>query len=187
MSKIFNRINGILLAGFLGGVLVVGLGCGVAWGEYSSFEYDDSLLAEEQLVVDEYVYEMSRDETVIVPSANTITTDDSVASGTLLIETEYNPSAIQVEKYVYEGEFQGVNASVVEIWGHYIRDDFELFMENKDAVLQGLKDGKLVRLESGYYFDVTVTCNPSDTDRVFANYDAAAQSSGWGRHEGTIE
>lgn len=163
MNRVFNKVNGLLLAGLLGGVLITGLGSGIAFAEYMSFEYDDStLVGESSHEVEEFTYEMAEGESVYVP-ASRLNLDESLPVGTLRVEAEYDALTMGVEHSI------GLQYDMtwIEVRSTDVLDDFELFMQTKDEILQGLKEGKLVAVPGDYYFDVSVSVNPADEDRVY--------------------
>ena len=178
MNRIFNKLNGVLLAGLLGGVMVFGLGTGIAFAEYMDFEYVAyPNQTEEQTVVEDFSYEMSPDETVFVPAADEIQLDKSVPAGTLLVSAEYSPLAYAVENRVYESAVvTGATSTVFEVNPFYIRNDFEEFMQSKDVILEGLKNKQIVGIDHNSTITLTVKINPADRGRVFANYDSAARA-----------
>lgn len=178
MSRVFNKLNGVLLAGFFGGILVMGIGCGVAFAEYSDFELvDDKLVSGSRLDIKEIEYEMKDDESVLVPVAQEITFDESIPAGTLLVEVEYDAQIAEVEWGTYEEADDARYCSTVfEIYYYRTMGDFEVFMMNKDVILQGLKEGKFVGLEIDPWFTAVVKANPADEGRVFNDYDAAYQA-----------
>lgn len=181
MKRIFNKTNSILFGCLLGGILIAGLGAGVAVAEYMNFEYDDSLISEQsELSVDEFTYEMAESERIVC-EASSLTYDESVPVGTVLLKTEYCPQHVEVgyttadvTYFDDEARLQGWSyATELHVYPIYAVDQLELFMQHKDTVLEGLKEGRLVRYDSAdYSFDVTLVANPADKQRVFLSYDA---------------
>lgn len=181
MKRIFNKTNSILFGCLLGGILVAGLGTGIAVAEYMNFEYDDTLISEQsELSVDEYSYEIADGERVVC-EAGSLTYDESVPVGTVLVRTEYCPQHVEVgyttaDVSYFDGEarLQGWSyVTELHVYPIYAVDRMELFMQHKDAVLEGLKEGRLVRYDSAdYSFDVALVANPADKQRVFLSYDA---------------
>lgn len=163
MNRVFNKINGILLAGLLGGILIVGLGSGIAFAEYMSFEYDDSALAAgDTHEMEEFTYEMAEGESVYVP-ASRLNLDESLPVGTLRVDVEYDSLTMGVEHNI--GSMYDM--TWIEVRSADVLDSVERFMQVKDVYLQGLKDGKIVAVPGDYYFDVSVSVNPADKDRVY--------------------
>ncbi|MBR3690316.1 MAG: hypothetical protein IKL97_04375 [Eggerthellaceae bacterium] len=168
MNRIFNKLNAVLLAGMLGGILVVGLGSGIAFAEYMSFEYDDSSLAANSThETEEFTYEMAADERVYAPAGKT-TIDKDIPVGTVMISVEYDPYTMEVERNFGTA----YDATHIEVLCVNVVDGFERFMQNKDILLQGLKDGKIVAIPGDYYFEVSVAVNPADQDRVFTDLES---------------
>lgn len=168
MNRVFNKINGILLIGLLGGILIAGLGSGIAFAEYMSFEYDDSALtAEGTHEVEEFTYEMAEGESVYAP-ASRLNLDESLPVGTLRVDVEYDAITMGVEHNIGSQ----YDMTWIEVRATDVLDDVERFMQVKDMCLQGLKDGKIVAIPGDYYFDVSVSVNPADKDRVYITHES---------------
>lgn len=172
MNKIFNKLNGILFAGMMGGILVAGLGGGIAFAEYMDFEYDESVLIEgDGHEVEEITYEMADGERVYAP-ASSLKVNESIPQGTVMLSVEYDSHSMAITHTI--GSFQ--DATLIEVYAANTTNDFERFLNNKDVVLQGLKEGKIVALPGDYYFNTEVSVNPADKDRVFISYDEYMRS-----------
>lgn len=184
MKRIFNKTNSILFGCLLGGILVAGLGTGIAVAEYMNFEYDDSFISEQgELSVDEFTYEMADGERVVC-EASSLTYDESVPIGTVLLKAEYCPQHVEVgyttadvTYFNEDARLQGWSfATELHVYPIYAVDSLELFMQHKDTVLEGLKEGRLVRYDTAdYAFNVALVANPADKQRVFLSYDALNQ------------
>jgi len=174
MNRIFNKANGLLFVGLLGGILITGLGSGIAFAEYMSFEYDESSHAREAAhEVEEFTYEMQEGERICVP-ASRMHLDETLAEGIVRVEVEYDSQTMTVAHNVYSPSQN--YATCIEVYSENVIDEFEVFMANKDVVLQGLKEGKLVAVGGDYYFDVSVMVNPADKDRVFVSHEEARRA-----------
>lgn len=167
MKQVFNKLNGILLGGLLAGILITGLGSGIAFAEYMGFEYDGSALAEGSAhETEEFSYELASGERVYAP-ANQLILDESLPEGTVFVEVEYDPYTMSIA----HGVGQDYDATRIEITAVNVRSEFERFMQNKDFLLQGLREGKIVAIPGDYFFDVKVAINPADKNRVFINHE----------------
>lgn len=196
MKRASNKANAILLGGLLGGVLLTGIGTGVAFAEYLSFEYDTTSLAyEAETATETYEFTFAENERVEVWVNGTaeVIADNAVTTGTLSIEATFDPNLVvpfpdQNSYTAYVDEYgntvdianglehssRGAEVATVSernIWIHseYIVDDFELFMKNKEVILEGLKNHVIVKCEPNYCIDAIVHVNPADIDRVNAN------------------
>lgn len=173
MSRIFDKLNGILLAGLFGGLLVAGIGSGIAFAEYMSFEYDDeTLAAESERVTEEYSYEMAAGERVVIPSRATIEHDDSVAPGTVVLTCEYASSYAELCRDISVLDY----ATVVDLYPSFFVSDFDVFMQNKDVILEGLRNGVLLTGGVDYQERLSAKINPADKGRVFTSYEAARRA-----------
>lgn len=182
MNRVFNKINGILLAGLLVGILIAGLGSGIAFAEYMSFEYDDSALAAEGThKVEAFTYEMAEGESVYAP-AGRLNLDESLPAGTVRVDAEYDSLTMGVEHNI--GSMYDM--TWIEVRSTDVLDGVERFMQVKDVYLQGLKDGKIVAIPGDYYFDVSVSVNPADKDRVCVSR-ASAEHAYANKHRPSTE
>lgn len=187
MKRVFNKLNGMLFAGLLVGVLLMGLGGGIAFAEYMGFDYEDLSEGEHARVTDESSFTMEADECLLAYVDN-LTFDESVPVGTVLIKTEYNPATVSVGLDVDTGStcgngrgagygngrecaFAYPSVTVINAYPCYTTDGFELFMQHKDQILQGLKEGRVISYETDYYYRTSAVANPADEGRVFIDYD----------------
>ena len=165
-----KRTTQILWGVLCAGVLLMGAGTGMAFATYAGFQYDADTLVMKANPTQEKM-------TVDLPEAGEIEVwtyacglvdvvyDKSVPEDELRLVLEYDPAYTDVD--VPTRQEDGV--FYVDICPIYAQDDFQLFMENKDAILQALKDGVLMQYDSGdlYRIDVTMRLNPANKDRLF--------------------
>lgn len=168
--------NKLLLGIFLTGVLLFGIGTGIAFAEYSAFSYEGEVaLGTEKNEVDtkEYIVPLSDKKTRInnyTMKEMDVVEDKKLKDGQVRIEVISNPDYVQNywnyepydDSFLEEGyDPEYINGYEGEIQIHLGRKmgEFELFMEYKDDILKDLKD-KVVK---SYYLDavksVTVKAN----------------------------
>lgn len=202
------KANAVLFSGFLGGALLAGVGGGVAFAEYLSFDYDDTALAiSDASETKEFAFDLAKDEVVNfnIPRITKMTEDESIAQGSLVIEATYNPNFLEPyfyaenslcyvdergefhtyddgEYYHYEDYDAGVSsersgsraqsgyAQAIPVktirmdYADYV-SDFDIFMLNKDAILESFKNRTFTSFESDRDIEITVRVNPADAER----------------------
>lgn len=110
-----RKIHGVLLGMFAGGVLLGGIGTGIAFGEYSGMEYGGTvLIGEENLVTEELDYAFTPEEGVRVhlgycpwgdARKRTLVVEDlSVPEGIVRYEVTYNSRELKPELITWEME-----------------------------------------------------------------------------------
>ncbi len=181
---------------FLSGVLVCGLGTGVAFAQYSKLEYaGERIYGEEDLISETFGADIEESGTIYLDlyvSANgtAIEEDDSVPTDKIYFDVVYNPEKVSmkvdkrpVEKIVqaadeyetasvtwYDGEdYDSAENGYVYRLDMYWRnsdDDIKEFFEIKDSFLADLKKGKIGSYTSVVVESVTVRVNPANTDRI---------------------
>lgn len=189
MSKAVKAALAIMCAG----ALLAGVGAGVAFGEYSTLDYEKlPSSGSEQAITASETVEVAAEGEVFISTvygggcSSEIVADESVAPNTLLVNARCSGLAdgIVVSKprvSVYEDEvfredspakLNRVEERVttdISVYPEVIgNDSFSDFMQNKDVVLEGLKNGVIYEIPSAYDdFSVEVRVNPVDIDRVF--------------------
>lgn len=110
-----RRIHVILLGIFMTGVLLGGIGTGIAFGEYSTMEYGGTvMLGEEYLVTGELIYEFEPvpGEKIAVNPINwgrtygksALEMDESLPMGTICYDVTYNSKLTIPNLYYWEEE-----------------------------------------------------------------------------------
>ena len=164
--------NKILLGIFLTGILLMGVGAGIAFGEYSAFTYGGEVIVgneKGEVQTEEYIISMGDKKTRIVNYASKnmdVVEDKQLKDGQVRVEVISNPD--YVRPYLYHDDYNNTDYSPEYISGyegeiqiHYGRTkgDFEFFMECKDEFLNDLKNSVI----KSYYLDavksVTVKAN----------------------------
>ncbi len=163
----------VLLSGFFAGLLIAGIGAGIALAEYAGFDYQRIDVASTS-GVSTFGYEVNLDaneQLVIGNGKAAFTSDESVPAGTVSLSMRY--SSRLSEPYVVEEMLaapadnsasapQPARMAII-ITGS--ASGFDTLMEHKDAILDGLKNHTLIRLDDKEP-SITVTMNPADANRV---------------------
>lgn len=112
-----RKLHIALLSVFATGVLLGGIGTGIAFGEYSGLEYQgEVMLGEENLVTTEFCYDFSmEDEKQVVlnychwgdETKNTLVVEDaSVPAGTICYVVTYNEEVVRPKLVHWEQELE---------------------------------------------------------------------------------
>ena len=110
---------------FLSGVLLCGLGCGVAFAQYSKMEYaGERIIGEENIVRETLEAELESEGKILIPSyyttsysryGTTLETDENIPKNKIIFDIEYNPErfAPAVERHTqYEDILYGSSKRV---------------------------------------------------------------------------
>lgn len=177
-----RKMQKILLGVFFGGVLLGGIGTGVALVEYSSLAYGgEKIIGEEGLVTREIDYAfVPEEERVSIVSgywADGVEADDTVPEGIIRYEITYNENTVEptvcsweageAEQEAWEDEKEDAenNSTLkmrqicLELQIRYIQSDFALFMECKDEILAELKQKKLFDYQVSYVKEARIKAN----------------------------
>ena len=104
-----RKLQIVLLSVFAAGVLLGGIGTGIAFGEYSSMRYEGTVyLDEKELVTEEFVYdfEPAEGEKIVLAHSywgddendgNILQEDASVPEGQIVYDITYNPNRARPE------------------------------------------------------------------------------------------
>lgn len=185
-----RKIQKILIGLFFGGVLLGGVGTGIALVEYSSFAYaGETKIGEENLVTRDFDYKFDPAKGKIAVKCgwweyeqygSSVETDEAVPEGTIRYAITYNDKTTQpylvydespeAEEVTMEDSEEGQEKQQEEtkelIQGHLdvgIRNmvnDFALWMECKDTVLRDLKQRRIASYDVAYITDIKIKVNP---------------------------
>lgn len=189
-----RNIQKVLIGIFLTGVLLTGVGTGMALGEFSSLSYGGKkIIGEEDLVTKEMDFEIPMDDKTVILAyqgyrerwKGSLIEDTSVPEGTIRFQVTYNEKV--VEPYLHYREYEEEEMTEKEqeemsdtkaediIIGElyltydYKGNEFELFMENKNKILEDLKQKSLSSYEIPHIIEVTVRVNPGTKSCVRDN------------------
>ncbi len=168
----FSKTTLALLGTLLGGILITGIGAGVAAVEYTSFDIDTTTLAQEvELATEELTYEMAADERVMIANSNcSVVFDEAVPEGVILMEITYAPKLSYLDFYVDHVYENDQPYSKLHLYTYY-RGYENILLENKDLILKGLKDGVIYTFDDANYYIgedsvKVVKINPADKSRL---------------------
>lgn len=167
----------ILLGVFCAGALLGGLGTGIAFAEFSSLTYGGQMILgaereetlEQELAIDPEAG-VWKIQSYMLDECAELIVDESVPENTVRVRFTYNGARVTPEALaeIYEEEYW--NGSSYEMretpfinfyWIDSDMDEVKLFMEAKDLLLSGLKEGKLVSFQApAYVYGIEVLVNP---------------------------
>lgn len=173
-----NKLKMILLGVFCVGVLITGIGVGVAVVEYTQLEYTGiHVIGGENTTEAKYEFEVELAEGENLRIRNQrgmveVVYDEAVPENQVQCSILYNPDIVQVQAGIDDGAGISDKERIENTWLYfserYIADDFDLLMKNKDMIIADLKEGKF-----GYYTtndpvkSITVKVNPKMKDVVY--------------------
>lgn len=167
-----KKINNILAGIFLSGVLLIGIGAGVAFWEYSSFEYQgEHQIGEgkEKKEVLEYKIPSKTDQKKICLIQNfekdyTLVEDKNIPKNVIQYEIIYNPEFAKPELCFEEADYNYFGNLYLSF--HSTKSDFEVFMEYKDQILEELKKKKIASYRYDRIKEITIRVNPKTMKKV---------------------
>lgn len=168
----YRKLLAIVL---IGGVLLGGLGTGIALAEYASLEYaGERRLPLSNPVTQEFTLDIPADCTASDPfyvdiyysnygSGNRLTVieDGSVALGTLTLQVTYDQD--MVIPVLSLDEESNVAALY---WDHHDPGELSQFLALKDQILADLKERKIGNYTAGYMENPTILIHPQDRARI---------------------
>jgi len=166
-----SKLHKILLGVFCGGVLLCGIGTGVAFTEFSALAYGGQhILGGTELTTEELDVEFEPQEKPCQIEtyfgdylSNEIEVDESVPENTVRLKVVYNKARIQPEAY-WEKE----DNMICLYFQWQEEDEAALYMEAKDLALEDLKNGKIPSFAALEVEEITVLVNPvNEEDVVF--------------------
>ena len=167
-----NRLRLILLGVFCAGVLFTGIGVGIAIVEYTSLEYTGVYTLDGEIKRADYEFkiELKEDEKLRIMNCQgmvEILYDKSVPVNTVRCSTLYDSDMLKMTAQIVDSDNNDYQYQWLYFYRKYIGSEFDLLMQNKDAILADLKEGKI-----GTYIieesikEITVVVNPQMKDVV---------------------
>ncbi len=165
-----SKLHKILIGVFCAGVLLCGLGMGVAFTEFSRLTYGErQYIGKTDMRTENFdvTYEPGEEKQEVTGwfsgwGQTNVAADDSVPENTVRFKVTYNAERVMPGAYWNEESGQ----IVLHCRWNGREDSVALLMEAKDLVLQNLKEGKIISLEVLEVEGVTVLVNPASYDDV---------------------
>lgn len=181
-----RKIQKILTGVFLGGVLLGGIGTGVAFVEYSSFAYaGEKQIGQQNLVTREldFQFEAEKGKIRVVHgfweqsmTERGIETDENVPEGTIRYLVTYNKNrtepVLEFEEAEEEEKKEGKEneQGYLQLCFYDVGNDLEIFLEGKEEFLKELKEKKISYYDVAYVTEVKIKVNPNTLPYVINNF-----------------
>lgn len=177
-----RKIQKILIGIFFGGVLLGGIGTGIALVEYSSFSYaGEKKIGSEHVITRDFDYSFDPEYGKIAVGCSwpgdphpgsRLETDARVPQNTIRYTITYNDKTTQPylicdeipaeDRTMEDGEetAKQMVQGVLDVGTRSVVHDFALWMECKDEVLKDLKQRRIASYEAEYITDIRIKVNP---------------------------
>lgn len=176
-----SRQHKIAIVIFCIGVLLCGIGAGMAFTEFGSFTYGGrQILGETDMRTEDFdvAFVPKENQKTIIVGAMAyaaeiaeVCTDASVPPDTVRFRVTYNGKRVEpfanFEEASSEENFDRIDFALYWRNGD---DETALMMEAKDIVLRNLKEGKIVSLDTVDVEGVTILVNPKNENDVRIMY-----------------
>ncbi|MDO4267270.1 MAG: hypothetical protein Q4C73_02260 [Eubacteriales bacterium] len=190
-----RKIQKVLTGVFLTGILLAGIGTGMAVGEYSSMDYmGEQLLGGDQMVTEnfDYAFDPKLGDIGVVPvwydgcTAEQLELDSSVPENVTRYEVTYSPELVEPglilqshseyrEEDAYDFEREEENEENPpdsrRIQGDLFLEtwyagDGSIWLKEKDTILNELKNNRFASWRVRSIADVVIKVNPASRDCV---------------------
>lgn len=177
-----SRQHKITLAVFCIGVLLCGIGTGLAFTEFSALTYGGrQILGETDMRTEDLdvaFVPKENQKTMIVGARaayaagiGEVCTDASVPPDTVRFRVTYNRNRVEpFANYVKSSDEKTFDRIDFTWYWRSADDEAALMMEAKDIVLKNLKEGKIVSLDTVDVEELTVSVNPKNAEDVTVVY-----------------
>lgn len=174
-----RKVQKILLGVFATGVLLTGIGTGMAFVEYSTLAYGgQKIVGKEHLVTKTLTYKLedSKEEILLLEGldyhASRVTElmeDSTIPKNEIQYHVTYNEK--RVRPYLWSNESDTFESTKEEpmrigLGLEYENNEFEEFMEVKDIVLNELKQNTISSYEIVYVSDVMIKVHPETMEMI---------------------
>ncbi len=168
-----NKLRMILLGIFCVGVLITGMGIGIAVIEYTQLEYTGvHVIGGEDTTEAEYEFkvELAEGDALCIRNQRgmvEVVYDEAVPENQVRCSILYNSNLVKVLAGLDIPEEGNTGNTWLYFSERYIADEFDLLMKNKDSIIADLKEGKI-----GSYItdetikEITVRVNPKMKDVI---------------------
>lgn len=165
-----KKIRMIMAGIFCAGVLMGGLGTGIAFAEFSSFAYQPVATPQEAFQTETFIYRLPEEEDKKIRieryfggAACKMESREDVPKGQAEIAVTYNVQGCSVEFADYLDDEDNIRLRFYLDCG----GDFENFMKVKDYFLEGLRNREIRDYQIEYVKNVEVHVNPEDEERFY--------------------
>lgn len=174
--KKLNKIRLMMVGLLCSGLLIVGIGFGIGFGELSQFTYAGSKLLSDatskNFTDDVELFHQDGQVYIDVPFFNDplelqdcLVTSESVKPGTIHIEAGYHSviSVPTVHHYLYGDLDTDDDEALYLSWS---ASPIALFFAYKDEILTDIQSRRLGDYQECEFSNLVITVNPADKDRI---------------------
>ena len=167
---------------FLAGILLCGLGCGICFAQYSSFEYAGVKdIGIENLVSDRTEIEIGDKGTIYIATGRdcqnrNIIPDDTVPKNKIIFDVTYNPEKIEmcVNRFLWSEMYENDQLTDADelynediyIGSYKYASETEDFFEIKDEFLADFKKNRISAYNIVSIKTLDIRVNPADVQRI---------------------
>ncbi|MBQ2699389.1 MAG: hypothetical protein IJF62_05570 [Firmicutes bacterium] len=161
----------LLVIVFLAGLLLVGLGCGVAFAQYSQFEYvGERQIGAEELTQVTLTEQLQHDGDILINTwaslEKAVQADASVAKDVICVDVAYNDQWVVLFGLKEDTWANEEDDAFWLGWGDAANDDLEILFALRDAVLADIKEHQIGAYDIADIETVTVRVHPDNVERV---------------------
>lgn len=166
-----RNITKVLLGIFFAGILLGGIGVGMAFVEYSSFEYlGEETIGGKEMKTDRLVFTVEEgaakkielDLRFFHEMSGPVVYDSSLPKNTIVCEITYNSEL----RCFDSGSRTNKTTEYYYVDTMWIGNEFSLLMERKDEILKDLKDGKFRSYDWDDEITVKIKAHPGLSGRL---------------------
>ena len=159
------------------GILLIGVGVGTSFIQFSSFTYGGTVLVnEDNIICEEFSFTIEEEGPVYIDNDNylpyKVIGDETLEDNEIIFEINYDTNQYGIEvrnvsNEFYHSESEDLNDNQYLIEREYKNySDFAYLLKAKDIVLEGIKNKKLYGIECEYWSDVVIRKAPENVDRI---------------------
>lgn len=168
-----KKLRMIMAGIFCIGVLMGGIGTGIAFSEFSSFAYQPIYASEEAFKTEEFTYFIKPEDSEKIwidryygESRYKIEENESLSEETIKMSVAYNSDLCEPDFIAYTDDDE---ESRLRIHINYIGNDLSNFMKYKDIILEGIRNRELRDYQEDYIKEISIQVNPAIRSRLFLN------------------
>ncbi len=168
-----NQLRGMAAGVFCIGVLLGGVGTGIAFADFSSFSYRAISVSEEELETETFTYEiLPKDEGLVRVSRwlcdqpCVIKEQEEVPENLVEVKVVYNPKLCKPHMQARRNEG---GETYLSLYMDFYESDIGRIMKYKDQFLEGIREGELREFRENYVEQVEYRVNPVNRDKVCMN------------------
>ncbi|MBQ3111637.1 MAG: hypothetical protein IJC70_02055 [Firmicutes bacterium] len=161
----------LLVIVFLAGLLLVGLGCGVAFAQYSQFEYvGERQIGAEELTQVTLTEQLQHDGDILINTwaslEKAVQADASVAKDVICVDVAYNDQWVTLYG-LQKGHWNAEDCDDFWLgWGDEAGNELNMLFAVRDAVLADLKEHQIGSYNVTDIDKIVVRVHPDNVERV---------------------